>query len=91
MTTDSDELLKKHSNLIHSEGVTVESHTQREQGEWFLQTLMVKGYDVPFKYRRNKKYKNLTGQKVNLTYYPREETIAGFKVETMQVVRVRRF
>lgn len=91
MTTDSDELLKKHSNLIHSEGVTVESHTQREQGEWVLQTLMIEGYDVPFKYRRNKKFKSLAGQKVNLTYYPREQTIAGFKVETMQVVRVRRY
>ncbi|MGZ9898290.1 hypothetical protein [Shewanella gaetbuli] len=90
MNTDSDELLKKHSNLIHSEDLTVESHTQREQGEWFLQTLMIKGYDVPFKYRRNKKFKNLTCHKVNLTYYPREESVAGFKIETMQVVRIRR-
>jgi hypothetical protein len=89
MKSDSDELLKKHSNLIHSHDVTVVSHTQREEGEWMLQTLMIKGYDVPFKYKRNKKYQNLTGKRVNLTYYPREQTVAGFKVETMQVVRIR--
>ncbi|QIR14616.1 hypothetical protein [Shewanella aestuarii] len=89
MKSDSDELLKKHSNLIHSHDVTVASHTQREEGEWMLQTLMIKGYDVPFKYKRNKKYQNLTGKRVNLTYYPREQTVAGFKIETMQVVRIR--
>ena len=34
-------LLKKHANLVQSEGVTVVSHTQREVGEWVLQTLMI--------------------------------------------------
>ncbi|NKF50637.1 hypothetical protein G3R49_08640 [Shewanella sp. WXL01] len=91
MKPQAEELLKKHDKLIHSEGLTVESHTQREQGEWFIQTLMLKGYQVPFKYKRTKKYKSLAGQKVSLVYYPAVEQVAGFEVEVMQVVRIRRY
>ena len=69
--------------------MTVESHVQREQGDWFVNTLMIRGYTVPFKYRRKKPYKNLQGQQVNLTYYPATETVAGIDMEIMKVVRIR--
>ncbi|GGB63172.1 hypothetical protein K8B83_12080 [Shewanella inventionis] len=84
-------LLKKHANLVQTEGVTVISHTQREIGDWVLQTLMIENCDVPFKYKRPKRFKSLQGQKVNLIYYPSKEVIAGFEIEIMQVVRVRRY
>ena len=90
MNSIPEELLKKHKDLVLSEEMTVESHTQREQGEWVLQTLMIKGYDVPFKYKRTKKFRSLVGQRVNLIYYPEKEMVAGFAIQTMQVVRVRR-
>jgi len=66
------------------------SHVQRESGDWFINTLMLDGYDVPFKYSRKKPYKNLQGAQVNLTYYPQIETVAGLEFETMKVVRIRR-
>ncbi|MCL1038062.1 hypothetical protein L2725_20165 [Shewanella corallii] len=90
MKTDIEKLQEKHPGLVHSVDRTVESHTQREQGERFINTLMIKGYDVPFKYHRTKKYKSLEGQVVNLTYYPASETVAGFDMEIMKVVRLRR-
>lgn len=84
-------LLEKHENLVHSEGMKVVSHVQREQkDEWLLNTLMVQGYDVPFKYKRKKRYQSLQGATVNLTYYPNEEEIAGMTFEFMKVVRVKR-
>ena len=57
--------------------------------EWFLNTLMLQGYDVPFKYKRKKKYRDLKGASVNLTYYPDSELIAGMEFELMKVVRIR--
>lgn len=84
-----DKLLKKHQELTHSDNLKVTSHVQREQGEWHLNTLMIDGYTVPFKYKRKKVYKNLKGQRVNLTYYPVHENIAGFDLEVMKVVRIR--
>jgi hypothetical protein len=90
MDISADELLKKHPKLIHSEGLQVVSHVQREQGEWFLNTLMLKGYDVPFKYKRTKRFKNLNDQRVNISYYPATESLAGMQIEVMQVVRLRR-
>ena len=66
------------------------SHVQREHGDWVLNTLMLDGYDVPFKYRRKKLYRSLEGAQVNVTYYPRLETIADVEFETMKVVRIRR-
>lgn len=83
-------LLEKHQELTHSEMLKVTSHVQREQGDWFLNTLMIEGYEVPFKYKRKKIYKNLSGQRVNLTYYPQMENVAGFELETMKVVRIKR-
>jgi hypothetical protein len=54
-----------------------------------MNTLMIEGYDVPFKFRRRKVYKNLTGMRVNLTYYPIKEEIAGMDFEAMKVVRIK--
>jgi hypothetical protein len=68
----------------------VTSHVQRNvDDDWILNTIMVEGYDVPFKYKRRKKYKNLKGARVNLTYYPDSETVAGLDFEIMRVVRIK--
>ena len=82
-------LTEKHESLIHSEEQTVVSHVQREADEWFLNTIMIKGVDVPFKYRRKKLYKSLQNQQVNITYYPDTETVAGFDIEIMKIVRIK--
>jgi hypothetical protein len=89
MKSDPKKLLKKHQDLIQSDGLKVVSHVQREVGDWFLNTLMLEGYEVPFKYKRTKRYKNLKGQRVNLTYYPDTETVAGMEFEIMKVVRIK--
>ncbi|MGL4835142.1 MAG: hypothetical protein ACRCXH_12080, partial [Shewanella sp.] len=59
-------MLANHERLIHSDGVTVLSHTQREKGDWVQHTVMVENCDVPFKFRRVKKYKSLQGQKISV-------------------------
>ena len=89
MKSDPDKLLKKHPGLVHSDMMKVTSHVQREAGEWIINTLMIEGYDVAFKYKRKKRYKDLKGQRVNLTYYPDIETVAGIKIEIMTIVRIR--
>lgn len=89
MKSDPDKLVKKHNKLTHSDTLKVTSHVQREVGDWVLNTLMVEGCDVPFKYKRKKLYKNLKGQRVNLTYYPDVEIIAGLEFDIMNVVRVK--
>ena len=89
MRTPVDKLLSRHQKLTHSEAVKVISHVQREDGEWLINTLMLEGVEVPFKYRRKKRYKNLTGARVNLTYYPHTEVVAGLEFEMMNVVRIR--
>lgn len=66
------------------------SHTQREQGEWILHTLMIDGCEVPFKFKRKGKYLSLKGARVNITYYPEQEIIAGMKFDVMKVVRIKR-
>jgi hypothetical protein len=83
------DLLKAHEKLVHSENVTVISHVQREQDEWFINTLMIKDCDTPFKYKRKKAYKSLTKQQVNMTYYMSVEMIAGFEIEVMSIVRIK--
>ena len=90
MKSDVKKLLKKNEQLNQLDAVKVLSHVQRESGDWFINTLMLDGYDVPFKYSRKKPYKNLQGAQVNLTYYPQTETVAGLEFETMKVVRIRR-
>jgi hypothetical protein len=90
MHSDPDKLLKKHAKLIHSDNRKVLSHTQREQGEWILNTIMLEGYDVPFRFKRKKMYKDITGARVNVTYYPEPFTVAGIEMEAMKVVRIKR-
>jgi len=64
MNSNPDRMLKKHPELVHSENVKVTSHVQREDGEWLINTLMIEGCEVPFKYKRTKRYKDLKGQRV---------------------------
>ncbi len=90
MKSEVDKLLKKNAQLNQLDSVKVTSHVQREKGEWFLNTLMLQGHTVAFKYNRKKRYKNLEGASVNLTYYPQTEQIAGIDFDYMKVVRIRR-
>jgi hypothetical protein len=84
-----DKLLRSHPKLTHSTDVKVISHVQRAKGDWILNTLMLYKVEVPFKYKRKKHYKDLSGARVNLTYYPATENIAGFDIEIMNVVRIK--
>ena len=69
--------------------IKVNSHVQRESGEWFINTLMVEGCNVPFRYKRKQRYRSLEGRRVNLTYYPDTEKVGGFEMEVMTVVRIK--
>lgn len=89
MKSTPEKLLKKHPRLTHSETMKVSSHVQRKVDDRILNTLMIEGYDVPFKYKRNRLYKNLKGARVNLTYYPDTEMVAGLEFEIMKVVRLK--
>jgi hypothetical protein len=91
MKSPVDKLLKKNRELIHSEMMKVNSHVQRDEknSEWIVNTLTLDGYDVPFRFKRKKQYRNLKGARVNLTYYAGVENVAGFDVEVMNVVRIR--
>ncbi|QMU60926.1 MAG: hypothetical protein GKR92_04135 [Gammaproteobacteria bacterium] len=86
---EPEKLIKKHEKLTHTDMMKVDSHVQRESDGWFLNTLMIDGCDAPFKYKRKKKYKNLQGQRVNLTYYANSENVAGMEMEIMTVVRIK--
>lgn len=88
--TDVKKLLKKHDQLNQLDGVKVVSHVQRNTDDWVLNTIMLEGHDVPFKYRRKKVYRSLKGAQVNLTYYPDTKSVAGLDFEIMNVVRIRR-
>ena len=90
MKSDVNKLLKINAQLNHLDAVKVISHVQRESGDWVINTLMLEGYDVPFKYSRKEKYRSLTGGQVNLTYYAQTEEVAGIEFESMKVVRIRR-
>ena len=59
MQKDIQKLLDKHQELTHSEMKTVVSHTQRVVDDWFLNTLMIDDCDIPFRYRRRKRYRDL--------------------------------
>lgn len=72
------------------DAVKVLSHVQRDSGDWVINTLMLEGYEVPFKYKRTKQYRSLKGAQVNLTYYRQVENVAGIEFESMKVVRIRR-
>ena len=90
MQSDPKKLVEKNNSLNHSELLKVVSHVQREQGEWILHTLMVEGCEVPFKFKRKGKYLSLKGARVNITYYPEQQIVAGMKFEVMKVVRIKR-
>jgi hypothetical protein len=89
MPSDPDRLLKKHQQLTHSEMLKVTSHVQRSAGEWIINTLMIEGYNVPFRFKRKKAYRNVAGQRVNMTYYPVVESVGGIDMEIMNVVRIK--
>ena len=86
---DPEKLLKKHADLVHSEMLRVASHVQRNEGDWIVNTLMVEGCTAPFRFKRQQPYRNLEGQRVNLTYYAETETVGGMEFEIMKVVRIR--
>ena len=88
--SDVKKLLRKHGQLNQLDNVKVESHVQRDKDDWVINTIMLEGYDVPFKYKRNTVYKSLKGARVNLTFYPETESIVGIVFEVMNVVRIRR-
>ena len=89
MKSEAEKLLGKHKQLVQSEMLKVVSHVQRNSGDWIINTLMIEGYEVPFRYKRKQKYKNVSGQRVNLTYYAATETVAGLDFEVMNVVRIK--
>ena len=89
MQSDPDKLVKKHQQLTHSEMVKVVSHVQRDKDDWVLNTVMIEDCDVPFKYKRKKQYKSLKAARVNMTYYPDIEVVAGLEFEIMNVVRIK--
>ncbi|MCG7897754.1 MAG: hypothetical protein JAY85_04765 [Candidatus Thiodiazotropha weberae] len=89
MKSPVDDLLKTHRDLTHSDMKKVTSHVQRESGDWIINTLLIEGTDVPFKYKRKKRYKSLVGQRVNLTYYSDTESVAGIDMDVMRVVRIK--
>ena len=81
-------LLSEHEQLTHSTMQKVASHVQRQEGDWIINTVMIEGQDVPFKYKRRRKYKSLKGARVDLIYYPETETIARMRFEYMKVVKI---
>ncbi|MCK5002125.1 MAG: hypothetical protein KAJ92_02940 [Gammaproteobacteria bacterium] len=89
MKSEPEKLLKKHQQLNHTDMAKVTSHVQRDKDDWVLNTIMIEGCDAPFKYKRKKQYRNLEGQRVNMTYYPSSESVAGMELELMKVVRIK--
>ncbi|MCW9013768.1 MAG: hypothetical protein OQL06_08295 [Gammaproteobacteria bacterium] len=89
MKSAADKLLNRHQQLTQSDMMKVSSHVQRESGDWIVNTLMIEGYSVPFKFKRKAAYKNIAGQRVNLTYYSAIESVAGIEMEVMNVVRIK--
>ena len=87
--SDIERLTEKHKGLTLSEDKKVVSHVQREKDDWILNTVMIEDYDIPFQFKRKKLYKKLKGARVNLTYYPDVQKVAGMDFEFMKVVRIR--
>ena len=58
MKSEAEKLVSKHKDLVNSEMLKVTSHVQRETDDWIINTLMVEGCGVPFKYKRKQKYKS---------------------------------
>jgi len=90
MKSPVTKLLEKNRELVHSEMMKVNSHVQRNDKEWIINTITLEGYDVPFRFKRKTEYRNLKGARVNLTYYPTVEKVGGFEMEIMNVVRIKK-
>ena len=90
MKSEVDKLLEKNRGLNQLDMARVVSHVQREKNGWVLNTIMLDGYEVPFRYSRKKLYRSLKGARINLTYYPQSEQVAGMDIEVMKVVRLKR-
>jgi len=90
LKSEVDKLLEKHQQLNQLDFIKVISHVQRKSDGWILNTILLEGYDVAFKYRRKTAYRSLEGARINLTYYPQNEKVAGLEIETMKVVRIRK-
>jgi len=90
MKSEPERLVERHAPLVHSDLQRVTSHVQRKQGEWFINTILLEGYDVPFRYKRKKQYVSLKGGRVNVTYYAASQHVAGLEMEIMKVVRIVR-
>ena len=45
---------------------------------------------LTFNIERKQEYKDLKGARVNITYYPSVEVVAGMDFEIMNVVRIKR-
>lgn len=88
--SDVKKLLKRNEQLNQLDMARVVSHVQRPADDWIQHSIMLEGYDVPFKYLRKKRYRSLVGARVNVTYYPRNESVGGIEFETMRVVRIYR-
>lgn len=82
------QLLAENEHLIHSRMQKVSKHVQRKSGDWYLNTVQLDGYDVPFKYKRRKQYKSLEGASVDVIYYPDKEEVANMEFEVMRVVQI---
>lgn len=80
--------LDENEQLIHSKMKKVESHVQRQVDNWIHNTILIEDCDIPFKYKRQKKYKSLKGARVDLIYYPSQEQIAGIPFEYMKVIKI---
>jgi len=80
--------LAKNNKLVHSTMQKVESHVQRQADGWLINTVLLEGFDVPFKYKRQKKYRSLKGARVDLIYYPSVEQVAGINFEVMNVIKI---
>jgi hypothetical protein len=89
MKSAHQKLVSRHPNLLSGENCKVNSHVQRQQDDWYINTLMIDGIDTPFKYKRKKLYRSLKGQRVNLSYYMTSESIAGFNIDYMAVVSIK--
>ena len=85
-----NKLLLENDKLIHSRMQKVESHVQREMDEWIQNTVLLADYEVPFKYKRQKKYQSLKGARVDIIYYPSTEQVAGINFEVMNVIKINR-
>lgn len=82
--------MKDKPALLEARDQKVTSHTQRQDGEWILHTLMLENLDTPFQFRRPKGYRSLQGARVNISYYIETRKLAGEDFEIMKVVRIRR-